>query len=304
MKRTAEKLPSAASNASSSSRRIGNTTPAPTPCFLAYDNFSAVLGVPKFKAAMFDFDGTVTEKGQYTPPKELADALVALSQKIPIAFCTGRQLESFERRGLSELLKEIEPGYVKQFLKNLHLFAENGAIGYDFDLELNDFRELYKIDWPGDFIDKEDLKRRLNEAIKDYGDVYEDAHRVVIVMRTNLHNRDERNIEEVYDLSEKIYGVAIELLESISSDFEQFLHVGNSGIGVVVGPANGDKDEGIKRFGEFLTNDSGIIFEPNFRDIMAVGDNPQYGGNDHYFLSGRYGTPYNVGESEMENKKL
>ncbi len=262
------------------------------------------MAVPKFKAAMFDFDGTVTEKGQYTPPKELADALVALSQKIPIAFCTGRQLESFERRGLSELLKEIEPAYVKQFLKNLHLFAENGAIGYDFNLELNDFKQLYRIDWPSGFIDKEDLKKLLNEAIKDYGDVYEDAHRVVIVMRTKLHDRDERNIDEVYYLSEKIYEVTLELLKGISQNFEQFLHVGNSGIGVVIGPANGDKDEGIKRFGEFLARDSGIIFEPDFRDILAVGDNPQYGGNDHYFLSGRYGTPYNVGESEADSEKL
>lgn len=257
----------------------------------------------KFKAAMFDFDGTVTEKGQYTPPKEVADGLVALSQKIPIAFCTGRQLESFERRGLAELLKEIEPGQLKKFLKNLHLFAENGAIGYDFDVELNDFRQLYMVDWPDNFIDKDDLKKSLNEAIKEYGDVYEDAHRVVIVMRTKLHDRDERNIEEVYALSEKIYEVTLKLLSGISADFEQFLHVGNSGIGVVIGPANGDKDEGIKRFGEFLMKDSGIVFEPDFRDILAVGDNAQQGGNDYYFLSGRYGTPYNVGETDNGNPK-
>ena len=61
----------------------------------------------KFKAAMFDFDGTLTEKGEYHPPQEIADALVNLSQKMPIGFCTGRQLESFKKHGLSELLKEV-----------------------------------------------------------------------------------------------------------------------------------------------------------------------------------------------------
>ena len=62
----------------------------------------------KYKAAMFDFDGTITGKGQYYPSAEMVDTLVRLSQIMPIGFCTGRQLESFERHGLDEILQQID----------------------------------------------------------------------------------------------------------------------------------------------------------------------------------------------------
>lgn len=256
-----------------------------------------------FKAAMFDFDGTVTEKGEYTPPKVLADRLVGLSQKIPIGFCTGRQLESFQRHGLNELLREIDPDLRRAFLENLFLFAENGAIGYDFNTEKEVFEEFYRVEWPEEFIPKEVLKKQLKEAIKDLGDVYDNAHRVVIVMRTNLHDVITREVEEVYALSARIYEVTRNILENVSAGFEQYLHAGNSGIGVIIGPANGDKDQAIKRFGELLTTQRGVKFEPNFRDILVIGDSPQIGGNDHYFLQGTFGTAYTVGD-HLEGKEF
>ena len=52
----------------------------------------------KFKAAMFDFDGTVTEKGSIAPSAEMAKFLYELACRMPIAFCTGRQKSSFEAR--------------------------------------------------------------------------------------------------------------------------------------------------------------------------------------------------------------
>lgn len=263
-----------------------------------------MINLGPIKAAMFDFDGTITHKGQYAPPKVLADGLVDLSQKIPIGFCTGRQLESFIHRGLTELLSEISPQKRTAFLENLFLFAENGAIGYDFNVEKEVFEEFYRVDWPEHFISRETLKEELRAAIKDYGDIYDNAHRVVIVMRTNLHETIERDVAEVYELSAKMYEITLGVLRNFSKDFEKFLHVGNSGIGVIVGPANGDKDHAIEEFALLLGRLRGLEFVDGLRDILVVGDSPQVGGNDHYFLQGRLGTPFNVGEAELENPLL
>ena len=54
-KGNSEKLPSAASTASLSSRRIGNTAPTPTPCFLAYGGFSEFPKLLSFSLAVVLF---------------------------------------------------------------------------------------------------------------------------------------------------------------------------------------------------------------------------------------------------------
>jgi HAD superfamily hydrolase (TIGR01484 family) len=265
----------------------------------------------KFKAAMFDFDGTITEKGVYAPSQEMADALVRLARKMPIAFCTGRQLESFEDHGLHFLIEEIEPGSLHGFFENLYLMAENGSIGYRFNTELDEFEEFYRVDWPEDFIDRQKFMDDMNEAAKKYGMVIYDAHRAGFAIRTNktrLHFKDPTDssdanvliknphINEVYELADKIYEIVVDYLAGISGDYEDFLHVGNAGIGVLICPAKGDKDNGIREFGEYLAREKGVDFEDSeFREIMVVGDKPEVGGNDHYFLRGDYGTAFSVG---------
>ncbi len=258
-----------------------------------------------FKAAMFDFDGTVTEKGVYTPSQKMADTLVKLAQRMPIAFCTGRQLESFVNHGLNSLIEEIKPEMLKPFLENLCLMAENGSIGYYFDMKKNKFEEFYRISWPKDFIDKEKLKLMLLEAIKDYGYLHHSeeypSHRVSIVLTTLLASipPEERDINEVYRLSGEIFKKTIELLEKLDPDYEKFVHVGNSGIGVLITPANGDKDTGIKKFAEFLKEKRNISFDEKAREILVAGDSHQRSGNDYYFLKGDFGTPFTVGEADI-----
>ena len=51
----------------------------------------------KFKAVMMDFDGTVTNKDSVVPSKIMTKKLIEMARKMPIAFCTGRQLESFKK---------------------------------------------------------------------------------------------------------------------------------------------------------------------------------------------------------------
>lgn len=248
-----------------------------------------------FKAAMFDFDGTITEKGAYYPSREMADVLVDLANTMPIAFCTGRQLESFERHGLAILLEEIDEDKRDKFLQNLHLIAENGSMGYNFNPETHKFEEFYRAKWPSAFVERADLMEELSEKVKDLGAVYYEAHRVVVVVRTRLHDVAGRDISEVYDLSDQIYEVIKGVLKEISPDYGDYLHIGNAGIGVLVCPADGDKDAGIKKFAEFLKETRGYEFDDVAREILVVGDRPMPGGNDEYFLNGSYGTPYSVG---------
>ena len=62
---------------------------------------------------------------------------------MPIGFCTGRQLESFERNGLNEIVEKMDLDKKDKFLENLYLFGENGALGYDFNPQTQKFEEFY-----------------------------------------------------------------------------------------------------------------------------------------------------------------
>lgn len=245
---------------------------------------------------MFDFDGTITDKGIWSPSQEMADALALLAQKMPIAFCTGRQLESFVRRGLTALIQEIKPEIRLPFMQNLFLFAENGTIGYEFDLQTEDFKEFYTAPWPTKFVVREYLQKVINEAVKEYGEVYFDAHKVVIVARTKLHAESDMDMDEVYRLSGEMAKICTKILKEIDPDFEKYLHVGDSGIGVIICPANGDKDRAIQEFATLLKVRRELEIGREAREILAVGDRPLLGGNDYFFLKGEYGTAYTVGD--------
>jgi len=247
----------------------------------------------EFKAVMFDFDGTITIPGHYEPPQKMVDALVMAAKKAPISCCTGRQLESFEEHGLKALIEDIAPSELEIFLENLHLIAENGAVGYFFNTDLDKFEEFYSVEWPSNFVERKVLMDTLNEAIKEYGVVYYKKHKIVVVMRTNHHTSGDIGL--MNELSNKIYNIAKGVLREISEDYEEYVHIGNSGIGVVIGPANGDKDRGVEEFAKYLEK-KGMVFSEDAKEILVLGDQPQKGGNDHYFLNGRLGTPYCVGE--------
>lgn len=242
-----------------------------------------------FKAAMFDFDGTVTPEGVHYPDREIVDALVRLADLMPVAFCTGRQLESFKQHAGNKLISGLDG--------NLYLIAENGSVGYHFNVGSGEFEEFYRVDWPSSFIDRYELMKKLNMAVQEYGEVYYDAHKVIIVLRTKQSNIpvEKRDIKVINQLSGKIYKVVKKFLHDIDPEYENFIHVGNSGIGVVLCPANGDKDNGILEFGRYLSKNRGISFDSEFREIMVVGDRPEEDGNDHLFLKGKYGTSFTVG---------
>lgn len=257
----------------------------------------------KFKAVMLDFDGTVTERGVYSPSPETVETLARVAQKIPIGFCTGRELKSFLKRGFSSIVHKIDEERRVKLLENLFLFAENGAFGYEFDNEKGCFEEFYRVDWPDEFICKHELKKQLIPRISEFGEFCENAHEIIAVFRTHLAYVEDRNADDIYSLSSKMYDICLDFLKEFDPDFEKHLHLGNSGIGVVIGPAEGDKDQAILKFSEILRDKRGMDFDDRASEILVIGDSPLPDGNDHYFLKGDFGTPYTVGP-EVEGSKF
>jgi len=248
---------------------------------------------------MFDFDGTVTEKGSIAPSAEMAKFLYELACRMPIAFCTGRQKSSFEEHGLKIILSNIEVSKRQKFLENLYLISENGSIGYAFNTDTDEYEEFYRVAWPEELVNRKWLMDELAGRTEGLGKMHYDKHEVVVVIGSKGRGEDV-NIQDVYETSDKIYDIVVNFLKEISPNYEDFVTVGNSGIGVVIVPKNGDKDYGILKFGELLKEKRKMDFDAKLREILVVGDNPQIGGNDHEFLKGTYGTPYNVGENVLD----
>ncbi|MDD3862225.1 MAG: hypothetical protein PHP74_05080, partial [Candidatus Gracilibacteria bacterium] len=223
----------------------------------------------KFKAVMMDFDGTITEKGSIFPSKKMINTIIETARKMPVAFCTGRQLESFQRRGLGAIVKEIPPSEEKEILENIFLIGENGSMGYFFDKKTGKYKEFYRAKWDDDFLTKRNLRKMIGEKIEEYGEVINE-HRVIVVMRA--HREDDSPIEEIYAKSKKMFEICDETLSEYNKNYEKYLHLGDSGIGVIICPAKGDKDSGIEKFAKFLEKKRGMKFSKKFKEIMVIGD--------------------------------
>lgn len=248
---------------------------------------------------MFDFDGTVTCKGTPVPSKKMIKTLIKTALKVPIAFCTGRQISSFIKHGLSEILAEIKPEHKKDFLKNLFLISENGSIGYFFNDKTNDFKEFYRAKWPNKFMDRKKFIELENKTISKFGAVLT-SHRIVAVSTAHYHK--QLPIDKLYGFSNKIYKEIKKMLKKINPHYEKYVHIGNSGIGVIVCPANADKDRGIAEFAKYLKRKRGLKIGKKAREILVIGDSAKKDGNDYYFLKGKYGTPFTVGEFNEKRK--
>ena len=257
---------------------------------------------PKFKAVMFDYDGTLTQRGEFDPSEELVATIDRIAASgIKVAVCTGRQLESFEGR-FGPHFEKLSP----EAQKNFYLFGENGAIGYRYDFEKKEFVEIYSGSWPLEI--PKDIFRE--EMLKDLSDIAEPVggHRIPFVLRPI--NALKIPIEEVHKGSDVIEVALREFIGNYEyTNIEDgqtylaadYLHYGNSGLGCIVVPANADKDSAIKAFYEYLSREGLVDFEEKdgkCREIMVVGDNPDVSGNDHYFLKGIYGTAFTVGRLE------
>jgi len=265
----------------------------------------------KFKAAMFDYDGTLTEKGIWEIDQALAERMgELLVAGFPLAICTGRQLDSFEKR-FGPTFRMIREKFGDEAAGRLYFLAENGAVGYEYDFSDTagsgsdsdsdgSWRIFYQAEWPS-AVPKKEFESGLEEILR--GKVEFLTHLVPIVIAPL--GRYDMDISVLNKASSEVFKIAHEY----ASKFEALgggnaldhLHIGDSGLGVLICPADGDKDSAVRVFWELLSARGVKFLEKSpldggsCREIMVVGDSPQKRGNDYYFLNGRYGTAFSVG---------
>jgi len=257
-----------------------------------------------FKAAMFDFDGTITKIGVEEPDSRVVSEFGRLlSAGFSVAICTGRQLASFDKR-FSISLSYLKENFGEEVLKNFYYFGENGAVGYKYagdggGEDGTSWKRFYLAEWPTE-VPKEKFEEGLVELLGDKAEFM--THLVPIVIAPL--GRMDMKIEDVYEKSNELYEIALKYMNEFEAvgggRATDYLRIGNSGLGSLISPTDADKDSAIRIFYDLL-KDRGFEFsdecaDGGCREILVVGDSGFSGGNDYNFLNGKYGTAYSVGE--------
>lgn len=232
-----------------------------------------------FRAAIFDYDGTLTDPHFGSqPPQELCLMLQRLSREIPMALCSGRVL-SHALPKLQLLLGE----HFSELQKNWFLFLENGGVGYRF--ENGEYVEMYHVAWPEMLFPKAKFDELIQEFFAGKVDYIDLQPSCVVMSPLHYHTLAPAELLEAVDDLEKM---ASEFFEKY--ELNSFLRIGNSAVGLIFYGKDGDKDRGTQEFGKLL----GLSVP--YREILAVGDRPVGNGNDRAFLCGEFGTPFTVGD--------
>ncbi len=246
-----------------------------------------------YSACAFDIDGTLTVRGEEYIPAFLQDVMARSCMKIPMAVCTARNRSLAFEKIAAMFPHAADPTYCQI---NFVFICENGSIGFFYDATTKNYKEFYRVPYPYDERQRQLLFARLKNRLEGkLGDAFlneismgfrpldfNDADHAAVAARS-------REVAEI---------IASELA---SNDPKRTLKIGDSGIGVNVYPADGDKVYGLKQFAAFLTKYRGINFSEKIQEIVVVGDQPQSGGNDDVFLNGEAGTPFTVGETNPDS---
>lgn len=221
----------------------------------------------KYKAVMFDIDGTLTELGERVIPDFLVAKLNELTRSgVSCAVCSGRH----HSESILDRLKVDSP-------EKWVLITENGAAGYSF--KNGSWNEFYRIPWPSGTILKDELADILQKRMT-FSRFFNNLSTIIFRPDVPL----EASATEVATKCDEYDSIVKKIFKEMNITG---LHISNSRIGIIIGPENGDKDAGVLEFAKFL----GIS---DTKEIVCIGDQPNKGYNDHYFLNGKYGTPFTV----------
>ncbi len=240
---------------------------------------------------MFDIDGTITEIGQQEIPDALAQKMADLSLQMPLAFGTGRILDHLQGKLDQVLAKSKDPEKTR---KNWYIIAENGGVGYYWDLQASSYKEFYRIAWDDNLINREELKAKIEEAGKGL------VHSISLNPTQFLIRpfREGIPIEEVPKNTAKITKIAKKIIESYPEACK--FEVLDSSIAVHISPKNANKDEGIRRYAQLLKDKLGLDPGELARNILVIGDQAAPGRNDYAFLKGDVGTPFTVEDTNPD----
>lgn len=246
-----------------------------------------------YVGCLFDIDGTLTVRGDEFLPSFMLKPLAEMALQIPMGVCTARRLShAYEK--LKPIFEQSPDPLLTQ--SNWLLICENGGIGYVFNPLKKDYEEFFRVDFGYDQKTKIKIFEDIKTALKDKVEI-SFYNEVSLVFRP--HRCDDSDREALAKRSHELASLIKQILPKV--DPKNVLRIGDSGIGVVVFCADGNKEHGTKIFAKYLQNKFGISFNPKLSEIVVVGDQPIPDGNDEFFLDGKFGTPFTVGEIHQDN---
>lgn len=246
-----------------------------------------------FVACMFDYDGTLVERGYHMPlPQYIPGVLQDVSRKAYMAICTARPFAGAFRDAHHMLGKHFDD------LRSKWVWiCENGGAGYRYDQSSGTYREFYRVPWPTGVMSKEQFVALVHETFD--GIVAEIAvHESVVILRPQQVNVPA---DEIARACQKLQEIGLQMLKD--HGLEDEIRLGNSSLGIILFGTESDKNRGVAEFGKLLKG-LGVYLSDDLREIILFGDRPVEHGNDAYFLNGRLGTPVSVGEDILERGDL
>jgi len=232
----------------------------------------------KFKAAAFDIDGTLTDIRKFIMPGHLIKTLAHIPGHVPLAICTGRDIEHVQTR--LQHICDAGP-QTNEHRTRWFIFCENGGIGFFYDCRTQKYKKFFEIPWPNKKITQEAMQAFLKDRLGWHAVISIRTHSIIVHFPRPFYIFP-RFINHV---SKKTASRLTKIIDEmgLSKDFS----VEDSGIGSVIIPRESGKGKAIKRWSEHL--------RIPIKDILVVGDQAQKGKNDAEFLSGDYGTSFTVG---------
>jgi hydroxymethylpyrimidine pyrophosphatase-like HAD family hydrolase len=249
-----------------------------------HDHFQAAIK-QTYSAAVFDIDGTLIEAGHSEFPQELVTQIAELNQDIPMAICSGRRVEGFEKKMTPFFEAAKDVGKAKE---HWYFFLENGAIGMAYNKKKGEYEKFYQVDWPSDKISMDEVMARAEKIMPTIFSL--------VTFRKNECNvgiyipeRKDYPKEQLAQITSELSHAAREMLMDMEGS--EAVRVVDSGVAVHVIPETGDKDRGVHEFAKLLRK-RGVKLGPKAREILIIGDQPCEGCNDERLLNGKEGTPF------------
>ncbi|MFC1750174.1 hypothetical protein ACFL2V_15345 [Pseudomonadota bacterium] len=247
----------------------------------------------EYVGCLFDVDGTLKARGERAIGAIMLEKLAQLSIQSPMAVCTGRNLNLSYEKVATIFNHSSDPLYCQT---NWFMICENGAIGYYFEQVDKVYKEMYRVPYPYDENHRQKVMGLIKSKLEGkLGKAYLNEISLALVPVGAEHD----DLETVKQASAEIANVSREVL--IDMDPKRALVIADAVMGVNIFPRDGNKERGIKELSKFLLEKRGIAVDPEAKDLVCVGDQPQPGGNDEVFLNGKIGTPFTAEEVHPEN---
>ncbi|MFA4814732.1 MAG: HAD-IIB family hydrolase [Candidatus Gracilibacteria bacterium] len=232
----------------------------------------------KYKAVVFDIDGTLTELSRWLIPGTLCAALNNLPPAVPLAFCTGRSIEHIKGK-LLHIFKYAKNPELQQ--KRWHILAENGGAGYTYNPRKKDYEKFFNVTWPDAVITQDALEAFIKNKLGWHVQIFIKEHSMVVRFHDWIY---------IFPRIARIVSrhTAKQLMRLFKKmGIEKDLLVQDAGVGDLIIPSRSGKGKAVARWAKHL--------KIPLRTILVIGDQASPGENDEEFLCGKYGTPFTVG---------